>query len=79
MGLHTLPSDLEEYFEHILSSDIDLGIYRSQIAHMFLVILVAFDTFSWMSYWFIDKLGSELDAKLEIKPMTMQQIKKTVG
>jgi hypothetical protein len=77
--LHKLPSDLEEYFEHILSSDIDLDKYRSETAHMFLVTLAAFDNLPLMSYWFMDQMGSELEVKLEVKPMTVQQVRKRLA
>ena len=78
-NLNKLPSDLEELFEHILFSTIDLDSYKTDTAHMFLVTLAAHDTLPLMSYWFIDQKGPEVVKRLEIKPMTVQQIKKRLG
>lgn len=73
--LHSLPTDLEKYFEHTLFSTVDLETYKAETARMFLVALKAHDTLPLMSYWFIDQDGPELATKIEVKPWSMQRIR----
>jgi hypothetical protein len=57
--LRLLPSDLNEYFERILFT-VD-NFYRKETAQMFQVTLIARDTLSLMSYWYMDQEASFLE------------------
>ena len=68
--LRLLPTDLDEYFERILST-ID-EFYRKQTARMFLVTLAAQETLPLMTYWFIDQEDSDGAMKLAAHPLSME-------
>lgn len=68
--LRTLPTDLNDYFERILFSDVG-EFYRQQSAKMFSVTLAAMETLPLMIYWFIDQDTSPID--MNIGAMSMQK------
>jgi hypothetical protein len=57
--LRLLPTDLNEFFERILFT-VD-NFYRKETAQMFQVTLIARDTLSLMSYWYMDQEASFLE------------------
>ena len=69
--LRLLPSDLNEYFERILFT-VD-NFYRKETAQMFQVTLIARDTLSLMSYWYMDQEASFLE-NLKARPLSQEII-----
>jgi hypothetical protein len=57
--LRLIPTDLNEYFKRILFT-VD-NFYRKETAQMFQVTLIARDTLSLMSYWYMDQEASFLE------------------
>ncbi|KAF3921762.1 hypothetical protein AA313_de0200385 [Arthrobotrys entomopaga] len=74
--LHSLPTDLNEFFERIIFTVDDF--YRDQhhTATMFLVTLEARELLPIMTYWFIDQMNEDPDYGLgtHLQPLTEQQI-----
>lgn len=73
--LDELPTDLNEYFERILLSDV-AQFYRGQSAELFSVTLEGAENLPLMAYWFMAEEDPQYALKLEVKPLSMQQINK---
>ena len=69
--LHSLPTDLEEYFKRIVFT-VD-PFYRQQTAHFFRVTICAHATLPLLLYWFMDQEDPvQYALELEICPLSMQ-------
>jgi len=71
MRLRRLPSDLEQYFRHMLETVDD--IYQEQRAQTFQVALSAVEPFSVMTYWFLDGLEENPQLALKAKIRTTDE------
>ncbi|KAJ4363073.1 hypothetical protein N0V83_010193 [Neocucurbitaria cava] len=72
--LRKLPSDLNEYFNRIILSDV-AEFYHGHSAEMFLVTLEGHEDIPLMAYWFIRE-DPKYVLDLERKPLSMQQVNK---
>ena len=69
--MHSLPTDLEEFFTRIVFT-VD-PFYRQRTAHFFQVTIQAQATLPLMLYWFMDQQDPlEYAVKLEVRPLSMQ-------
>jgi hypothetical protein len=69
--LHSLPTDLEEYFTRIVFT-VD-PFYRQRTAHFFQVAIQAQATLPLMLYWFMDQQDPvDYAMRLDIRPLSMQ-------
>ncbi|KAI1497801.1 hypothetical protein F5X99DRAFT_352370 [Biscogniauxia marginata] len=73
--LRGLPTDLNEYFERILLSDVS-DFYREQSAEMFSVTLEGAEDLPLMAYWFMGQEDRDYAMKLEVNPISVQQMNK---
>lgn len=71
--LNELPTDLNDYFERILLSDVTER-YRGQSAEMFSVILEGLEDIPVMAYWFMGEEDPQYALKLEVRPLSLQQV-----
>lgn len=71
--LDELPTDLNEYFERILLSDV-AEFYRGQSAELFSVALEGEENLPLMAYWHMGAENPDYALKLEVKQLSMRQI-----
>lgn len=70
--LHSLPTDLEKYFEHILAS-VEL-IHKEKVGSMFLAAVEANEPLLLLEYSFIDEDDPDFAIDLDINPMDFQEV-----
>ncbi|KAK1756605.1 hypothetical protein QBC47DRAFT_445306 [Echria macrotheca] len=75
--LRELPTDLNQYFERIVLSDVS-EFYRGYSAEMFSVALAAPEPLPLMTYWFMGegRDDPQYTQKMEIRPLSVPQINK---
>ncbi|KAF2653413.1 hypothetical protein K491DRAFT_515569 [Lophiostoma macrostomum CBS 122681] len=70
--LHELPTDLEEFFEHILRS-VD-SVYQVRMAQTFLVALAAKEPLNVIQYSFLDEEDPNFGLQLSFELFTVEEI-----
>jgi energy-coupling factor transporter ATP-binding protein EcfA2 len=75
--LHTIPTNLPEYYERIMVSDVS-PFYRAQCAQFFAAALEWRGRPSLIAFWFIGEVDedSEYPFKLDAVPLTLDQVER---
>jgi hypothetical protein len=75
--LREIPTDLETYFERILST-VDRR-YRQQMSHTFIVTLEAHQNLPLLCYWYMDEDDSENIFRLEVRPTMSKTVESRIN
>lgn len=74
--LRAIPTDLEDFFKHILESV--EGVYQSRMARTFLAALRTRDPLTALHYYFLDQEDTMLDHQSPLAPWTESKIQEIV-
>jgi hypothetical protein len=74
--LHALPTDLEDFFEHIIKS-VDT-VYQERMARTFLAALMAAEPMKIIHYAFLEEEHASFGLELDFEPFTKSQLQRRV-